>query len=246
MPGPPIAGFSFPLVQRAVHTDLTHVGRRVGTLLAANILGSTLGAFLTGWILLDLLGTSGTLKMVFLLSAGFGALALGELTERTRAFVRAAAYAGAALAVAGVVVAMPGGQLLWARLRRDAVERHRRRRRFGSGRAQGRAGRLPSRCRRHQRSWPELDSLRRRSHRAWCASRRFHPSPRSAAVIGLGSGDTLFAMAGRRELEHVTSIEIIAPQLVTLLELADNRVSGVRAMSATAASSTSLAMDASA
>ena len=83
--GPPtfMAGFSFPLVQRAVHTDLAHVGRRVGALLAANILGSTLGAFVTGWILLDVLGTSGTLKLVFLLSAGFGALALSELTTET-------------------------------------------------------------------------------------------------------------------------------------------------------------------
>ena len=58
-----------------------------------------------------------------------------------------------------------------------------------------------------------------------------HPNPRSAAVIGLGSGDTLFAMAGRRELERVTSIEIIAPQLVTLRELARTTgYPGVRAI----------------
>src|SRR6185436_11245404 len=82
--GPPtfMAGFGFPLVQRAVHTDLAHVGRRVGMLLAANILGSTLGAFVTGWILLDVLGTSGTLTLVFLLSSGFGALAVRELAQR--------------------------------------------------------------------------------------------------------------------------------------------------------------------
>ena len=35
-------------------------------------------------------------------------------------------------------------------------------------------------------------------------------------MIGLGSGDTLFAMAGRLDLERVTSIEIIEPQVATL------------------------------
>jgi hypothetical protein len=58
-----------------------------------------------------------------------------------------------------------------------------------------------------------------------------HPNPRSAAVIGLGSGDTLFAIAGRPELQRVTSIEIIAPQLVTLRELSRSTgYPGVRAI----------------
>jgi spermidine synthase len=46
-----------------------------------------------------------------------------------------------------------------------------------------------------------------------------HPNPRAAAVIGLGSGDTLFGVAGRRELERITCIEIIRPQLETLKQL---------------------------
>jgi spermidine synthase len=49
-----------------------------------------------------------------------------------------------------------------------------------------------------------------------------HPAPRSAALIGLGSGDTLFAIAGRPDLERITSIEIVRPQLTTLRE-ADRR-----------------------
>src|SRR5262249_13764019 len=43
-----------------------------------------------------------------------------------------------------------------------------------------------------------------------------HPDPRTAAVIGLGSGDTVFAVAGRRSLERIQCIEIIRPQLDTL------------------------------
>src|SRR6185503_1545734 len=43
-----------------------------------------------------------------------------------------------------------------------------------------------------------------------------HPAPRTAAVIGLGSGDTVHAVAGRREIERVTCVEIIRGELATL------------------------------
>jgi spermidine synthase len=46
-----------------------------------------------------------------------------------------------------------------------------------------------------------------------------HPAPRDAAIIGLGSGDTVFAVAGRPEIAHITCIEIVRPQLDTLRQL---------------------------
>ena len=46
-----------------------------------------------------------------------------------------------------------------------------------------------------------------------------HSSPRTAAVIGLGSGDTVHAVAGRREIASVTCVEIIRGELATLREL---------------------------
>jgi spermidine synthase len=48
-----------------------------------------------------------------------------------------------------------------------------------------------------------------------------HPHPREAAVVGLGSGNTLAALAGRKELQRVSSIEIIRPLLPTLRRSAD-------------------------
>jgi spermidine synthase len=39
-----------------------------------------------------------------------------------------------------------------------------------------------------------------------------HPHPRHAAIIGLGSGDTVFGLGGRREIERITAIEIIRSQ----------------------------------
>ena len=40
-----------------------------------------------------------------------------------------------------------------------------------------------------------------------------HPNPKRAAVIGLGSGDTVYSVAGRPELTDITSIEIVRPQI---------------------------------
>ena len=42
-PATMLMGFSFPLLQRVVQTDLAYLGRRVGALLVANIVGSTTG-----------------------------------------------------------------------------------------------------------------------------------------------------------------------------------------------------------
>jgi spermidine synthase len=220
--GPPtlMAGFSFPLLQRAVQTDLAQIGRRVGALLAANILGSTLGALVTGWVLLDSLGTAGTLKSLFILSAAFGTLALRETTTSTRWSVRAAAYAVGVLVAASVVLAMPGRQLLWATLHgttptKILVAED------GSGLSLLKAESPDFRLvavfvNGRGQSWIPYGNI----HSVLGAIPAFaHPNPRTAAVIGLGSGDTLFAMAGRQELERVTSIEIIAPQLATLREL---------------------------
>ncbi len=46
-----------------------------------------------------------------------------------------------------------------------------------------------------------------------------HPDPRTVAVIGLGSGDTLVAVGGRSGIQAIDSIEIVAPQLDTLKQL---------------------------
>jgi spermidine synthase len=43
-----------------------------------------------------------------------------------------------------------------------------------------------------------------------------HPQPRTAAVIGLGSGDTVYALAGRDTLARIVCAEIVRPQLPAL------------------------------
>jgi hypothetical protein len=51
-----------------------------------------------------------------------------------------------------------------------------------------------------------------------------HPHPRSVALLGLGSGDTVFSAGGRQETERIDCIEIVRPQLDTLRQLERRRI----------------------
>lgn len=220
--GPPtiLAGLSFPLLQRVVQTDLARLGRRVGVLLTANVVGSTIGALVSGWLLLDRFGTAGTMKLLYIVSVAFAALALRQLDLRSRT-LRAVAYSALLLLAVGVVSRMPTARTLWARLHGAAPQllMHGE---DSSGLSALRANRADFR-----NVVVYVNGLGQSGipyggiHTVLGALPAFvHPLPRSAALIGLGSGDTLFSLAGRTELERITSIEIIAPQLATLRELA--------------------------
>jgi predicted membrane-bound spermidine synthase len=211
-----LMGASFPLLMKAVQTDLARLGRRVGGLLTANIAGSALGSIVTGWVSLGWLGSSGTLKMLVVLGASFplAGLVLSSGRQRRR---RASVY-GAALAACGLLfLTMPNGASLWAAFHGstpafvDVGE-------DGSGTSVLRTvpGREPGVvvfANGVGQSWIPYGGI----HTVLGALPAFiHPRPRIAAVIGLGSGDTLFGMAGRQELERITCVEIIRPQLDTL------------------------------
>ena len=216
-----LMGFTFPLLQRIVQTDLAYLGRRVGALLVANIIGSATGALLTGWLLLTWLGTAGTFSLLVSVSGLFALLAVPVSgLSRRRQFVGFTA----AVAITGVVVAaLPSAGALWAPLhgtteqaitfaedgsglsllkdrgpnRGDGVEV------FVNGLGQSRIPYAGS----TQTMLGALPAM-------------IHPNPREAAVVGLGSGNTLAALAGRQELRRITSIEIIRPLLSTLRESA--------------------------
>ena len=64
LPASFIMGFSFPVVQKAVQRDLDRLGSRVGLVQLANIIGNSMGSLVAGLLLLDLVGTAGTLKLL--------------------------------------------------------------------------------------------------------------------------------------------------------------------------------------
>lgn len=212
-------GLSFGYLQRAVQTDLVQLGRRVGWLQTANIAGSMLGAMATGLYLLDWFGTAGTFRLLVASSAVFLVLFLRTLEHR-----RARAQVMGSLAIVGVLVyALPAGRTLWARLHgarseeiihgEDSSGLAVLKSRIGSHETIVHAnglgqGRLP-----FGGTHTVLGSL----------PALVHPSPKTVAVIGLGSGDTVFGIAGRSDTTSIDSIEIIAPELATLRRLDEFR-----------------------
>jgi spermidine synthase len=213
--GPPtvLMGLSFVALQRAVHDDVRGSGRRVGLLQAANIAGCVAGSLLVGLLSLTVLGSAGTLRALLGLGAVLSLVAV-RLREGRRAFGALAA------ALALVAVLLPGEQALFRRLHgmtaadaavvaEDAtgviaVSSHENglRRVWVNGR--------------HHSVLPfgGIHTL------LGAAPAAIHPAPETAAVIGLGSGDTAWAAGCRRETRSVAVFEICAPQLGLLRRVA--------------------------
>jgi spermidine synthase len=219
--GPPtfMMGMSFPYLQKASQADVRRIGRRLGTLLAANIAGGVLGTVLTGWLLLGTLGTAGTLKMLVAGSIVLLWPLIPAATENRRHRL-AAAVLGIAVTAAAVAI-IPGNSDLWARL-------------HATGRGQvifdedsaglsllkfprsGGTGTVEVYVNGLGQSWLPYGNI----HTALGALPAFiHPAPLEVAIIGLGSGDTAFAAAGRAEIQRLTSIEILGAQRRTLERL---------------------------
>jgi predicted membrane-bound spermidine synthase len=229
MPPTMLMGLAFPFLQRVVHSDVHHIGRRVGMLLVANVFGCILGTILTGWLSLATLGSANTLKLLVGVS-GLFALGMIVLGERARSV-----WAGAAvsLTIAGAMLVMPDAGVLWARLHGTTADRII----FGednSGlsviRGEGEGGAGPkvvfvNGMGQSVLPYGEIHTV------LGALPALVHPNPRNIAIIGLGSGDTVYAAASRAETTRVVCIEIIRPQLATLRTLADrDPYEGLRAL----------------
>jgi predicted membrane-bound spermidine synthase len=209
-------GLSFPYLQKAVQHDIHTIGRRVGALQVANILGCMAGASLTGLTLLNEFGTAVTLKIVIGLASIFAALWLRNIFK-TR--VGSVAFALALITIA--CVALPSAPTLWSRLHGAAPSRVV----FaedGSGLSLMRDDGIESN--------PYITVFVNGLGYSWipygdihtvlgALPLLVHPDPRDIAVIGLGSGDTLFSIGGRPEVRSIRCIEILRPQLGNLRQL---------------------------
>jgi predicted membrane-bound spermidine synthase len=207
-------GLSFPFLQRAVQTDVRRVGRRVGWLQSANIVGSTAGSALTGLVLLDVLGTAWTLRVLVALGGLFLLLLVRSRDGRLRT---GPALACVVLTAAASAVS-PSQAWLWARFHGTTPERilfdedgsglavlgeetedgRRRTVVFSNGIGMGH---LPYGS--YHTVLGALPAL-------------VHPGPESVAVIGLGSGDTLFGIGGRPQTLSMECVEIVSSQVPSL------------------------------
>jgi len=202
-----LMGLSFGALQRAVHDDPEASGRKVGLLQAANILGCTAGSLLTGLLLLEHLGTAGTLRL--LLAGGMAAFLL--LRARQLGASRRLGLRAAALAL--VLAALPANDSLWRRL--HGVTLPDPAPLFGED-ASAVSAVFPGTGERWRvtvnglpHSWLPYGGL----HTLLGAvPALIHEAPEEIAVIGLGSGETAWAVGCRKETKRVRVFEIAASQ----------------------------------
>ncbi|HEX4998661.1 MAG TPA: fused MFS/spermidine synthase [Terriglobia bacterium] len=220
-----LMGLSFPFLQRAVQDSPEEVGRRVGWLQAANILGATLGAVVAGPVFLHHAGVSWTLRGLVALGGAFVFLWVSRIA---RSRVRRHTYMAATAALAWLIWLVPEGSELWARLH-GATPENVLVAEDGSGvsvlknTADGFAGATVVYVNGLGQSWIPFGGVH---SQLGIIPALLHPNPREVAVIGLGSGDTAYSLGGREATHTITCIEIIAAQLDTLRQLQDRKPYG--------------------
>ena len=221
LPSTLLMGTSFALLQRAIQQNLAEVGRRVAALQTANILGSTLGTVVVGVWLIDRVGTSGTLQWLTVASGLFLALAVLDRLARHHLLVRLAGIALSFVVAIASARTVPDAATFWGQLHAVPAARiiHRE---DGTGVAV-----LTSPDRFFRRRTDVYVNGLGQSSIPFNGTHSYlglvpallHPAPKRIAIIGLGSGDTLYSASGRPETEVVDAIEIIAGQIETLREL---------------------------
>lgn len=216
-----LMGASFPVLQKLVQDNPVLLGRRVGWLQTLNIAGSMFGALLVGWCLLGWLGSSGTLKLLVLLGGIFPCLLAWQIPRRQS--VRLAAVAVSIGFVSGIAAAIPRSQELWAKLH-GAEPRAIIAREGASGLAV-----LKNQRNRFDEDivWVFINGIGQSRlpyggmhTQLGLFAVLLHPKPEEVAVIGLGSGDTAYALGGSPHTRQLTCIEIVAPTHDSLEELA--------------------------
>jgi spermidine synthase len=216
-----LMGLSFPVLQKLVQDNPVLLGRRVGWLQTLNIAGSMLGAVIIGWLLLGWLGSSGTFKLLVVLGGIFLCLAAWQITHQR--WSRLASIVISILLVGWIASRIPSSPRLWAKLH-GAVPRAIIAREGPSGLVAFKG---------HQdgfekdvvwvftnglgQSWLPYGSVHTQIGLLAVA---LHPKPTDVAVIGLGSGDTVYALGGSPHTTVLTCIEIIERNRDGLKDLA--------------------------
>jgi spermidine synthase len=220
LPASFIMGFSFPVVQKAVQRDIGRLGQRVGLVQLANIVGNSAGSLVAGLLLLDLVGTAGTLKLLVAIGLGFAVLQI--------ATVRATrwAYPPAILLALGLAL-FPPDRDFWRRLHglktEKAIIAEDKTGLSVLKMANEQDGKLYIQG--HSQSRLPFDTV----HVFLGAIGPLtHPAPRRVLVIGSGTGGTPYAAGLHPGTDRVRVIEIVAPVIDTLRRyLGDKGKSGV-------------------
>ena len=207
-----LMGFYFPLVQKAVQQSDREIGKRVGYIYLANILGNTLGSLLTGLVLIGLLGTAGAIRLLVIIGVVF-LLALRPNLVKNLLIT--------ALIIISVVAAIifPNNNRLWAALHavdpqayfvlaEDSTSVAAIAETNGKGKLYA-SGQI-------QANFPYLHI----HGLLGSVPALLHPNPEQVMIIGLGSGGTPHTIGVNPETEKIKIIELLGAELPVLKQYA--------------------------
>ena len=211
-----LLGFYFPLVQKAVQSDNRFIGNRVGSILVANILGNTMGSLLTGLILLEGLGTSGSIRLLCCLGLGF------MLAIRPN-WIRAKLTTILTVIALVIVIVFPHNNPLWAALQAVSPDAY-----FivaedstsvaAIAQTDGRGILLASGQIQATFPYMHIHGL------LGSVPALLHPHPTNVMIIGLGSGGTPHTLGVNPLTEQVKIVELLGAELTVLKEYAQTPV----------------------
>lgn len=194
-------GLSFSVVQFAIQDRLKLVGKKLGTLLSFNIAGNILGSLLTGILLLELLGTSGSIKLTLALSLVFAFIGLALFKNKIFVFA-------SVLTLALLFILKPREQF-WNIYHPQSY--------YPGFQSELAEGLIFISKPVDNKSYIFYINGKYHSSIPYGNAHTFlgaigsliHPNPEKIAIIGLGSGDTAWASAFRKETSQVDVFETV-------------------------------------
>lgn len=206
-----LLGAAFPLVLR-LSVDSAYVGRDVGRVVALNTLGGIVGVTLTGFLLVPGLGLVRTLVVLAMLSALIGLLAVWRGDRVRRAMRAGVVLSGVATLISGALISPRHLAELMPAARNGKIDFYQEGR--GGTVAVVEQGRGQERFRRLyiqgvSNSGDAMPSLRYMRLQALLPLLIHRGEPRSALVIGFGTGITAGAMLRYRDLQHPVVAELL-------------------------------------
>ena len=211
MPPAALLGMSFPITQKAIQNDPAVIGQRVGLIQFANIIGNTVGSIVTGLILLQYLGTSGSLRLLALLGLMFICTLVAEGLRTGTGWRGQLGHAVLAVVLLIAFVSFPNNVDFWSRL--HGAER-------GS---QVILGEDRTGISLMKYELPEKGYLFVAGHEQskvpfygihgllGFLGVLVHPSPKSVLVVGHGTGGTVYGAGANPAIDRVRVVEIVAP-----------------------------------
>lgn len=209
-------GASFPFIQALVARRLDSLGRRTGTLLFSNICGNVIGGAVTGFLLLDHLGTAGTLMVLsgVLILPGLAAAARLSTTRS-----RVAAAAGVLGLMGFCMAVFPSNERLWAFFNSVSLDRFE----VSEDRAC-----VTTLVDEQDQSFLYINGSWQNGHPydffhilIGLLPSLVHDDPERGLAVGLGIGSTAYSMAQDPRIDRVDCVEICGGEKHLVAKLAE-------------------------